>query len=344
MPDKGCAHGLEKYDSHFEDTFAFRGENCHSSKELTRLQESEKQLENLEFQFLNIMTIDSSEESSKTLEQLKLNTEHMQNNLCTVNNGLCCCPRPIRSLRKWLNKRCETLQAKIQFSCNEKNAAFNEQSTSPIINRLPQNWSFSVTGDGTIRLSFCPVREGKQNSNERQILITRTGTLSVELLNQKVHWHEGQIQAGESEQLVDKILRVMRKAEMIKICCGMYDGEILSYAKERLSTTTCNLIIDSQWAIPHPITGKIIRETVHSSDQCLVIAKNSGRSERCANCQKLLNNPLRFKSNAKTTNETKANSRVKLSLLTNETLLERARNMSKEIKKLWEKNWNLRNI
>ena len=569
LPNKCCAHGLEKYDSHSEDTFAFCGENCCSSKELTRLQESEKQLENLEFQFLNIMTIDSSEESSKTLQQLKLNTEHMQNNLCTVSNGLCCCLEPIRSLRKWLNKRCETLRAKIQFSCNEKDAgeeifdiyvrlpdgkiasykkfqpsmgvetlskrteaellmkdfyltlngriidnnitireeritpcsiidvqlrlrggtglcclagckseagghlltsckgsyeineehdSFNvchehfmwdqqnhgacgepeikyipcslcqklikclrpygcskhtsvyldktfhvtcnsgesasytddnqsvyleqnficfscsqglkqqtvQNASNPkgdqvlskgvfdpknigqlfasLINRLPQNWSFSITGDETIRLSFCPVREGKQNANERQILITRTGTLSVELLNQKVHWHEGQIQAGESEQLVDNILRVMRKVEMIKICCGIYDGEIRSYAKERLSTTTCNFIVDSQWAIPLPITGKIIRETVRSSDQCLVITKNTGRSERCANCQKLLNNSLRFKSNAKTTNETKANSRVKLSLLTNETLLERARNMSKEIKKLREKNWNLRKL
>lgn len=113
LPNKCCAYGLEKDDSHFEDTFAFCGENCCSSKELTRLQESEKQLENLEFQFLNIMTIDSSEESFKTLQQLKLNKEHMQNNLCTVSNGLCCCLKPIRSLRKWLNKRCETLQAKI---------------------------------------------------------------------------------------------------------------------------------------------------------------------------------------------------------------------------------------
>ena len=119
---------------------------------------------------------------------------------------------------------------------------------------------------------------------------------------------------------------------MSKICCGTYDGEILSYAKERLSTTPCNFIADSEWAMPHPITGKIIRETVRSSDQCLVITKNTGRSERCANCQQLLNNSLRFKSNAKTTNKTKANSRVKFSLLTNETLLGGARNMSKEIK------------
>ena len=57
-----------------------------------------------------------------------------------------------------------------------------------------------------------------------------------------------------------------------------------------------------------------------------------------------MNNSLRSKANAKTTNETKANSRVKLSLLTNETLLERARNMSKETEKLREKNWNLRKL
>ena len=106
------------------------------------------------------------------------------------------------------------------------------------------------------------MREGKQNANERQIVITRTGTLSVELLNRKVHWHGGQIQAGESyEQLVDNILRVMRKVEMSKYMLR----NLRCYAKERLSTTTCNFIVDSQWAIPHPITGKIVRETVGSS-------------------------------------------------------------------------------
>ena len=82
--------------------------------ESPRLQESEKQLENLEFKFLNKVTIDSSEESFKTLQKSKLNTERVQNNLCTVSNGLCCCLEPIRSLRKLLNKWCE-LAAKIQF-------------------------------------------------------------------------------------------------------------------------------------------------------------------------------------------------------------------------------------
>ena len=120
---------------------------------------------------------------------------------------------------------------------------------------------------------------------------------------------------------MDNILLVMPKVEMSKICCGIYDGEVLSYARERLSTNTCNFTVDSEWAIPHPITGKIIRETVRSSDQCLVITKNTGRSEQCANRQKHLNHSLRFKANAKTSNETKANSRVKLFLLTNETLL-----------------------
>lgn len=68
---------------------------------------------------------------------------------------------------------------------------------------------------------------------------------------------------------------------------------------------------------------------------CLVITKDTGRSERCKNCQRLWNNSLRFKTNTKhsTLNDTQASSRVKLSLLTNAKLLERARNMSKEIKK-----------
>lgn len=127
-------------------------------------------------------------------------------------------------------------------------------------------------------------------STRDKFLLLQLVLKSVELLNQKVHWYRGQIQAGESyEQLVDNILLVMHKVEMSKICCGICDGEVLSYARERLSTNTSNFIVDSEWAIPHPITGKIIRETLRSSDQCLVITKNTGRSEKCANCQKLLN-------------------------------------------------------
>lgn len=76
-----------------------------------------------------------------------------------------------------------------------------------------------------------------------------------------------------------------------------------------------------------------------------MLIKDTGRSERCKNCQRLWNNSLRFKLTSKQniSSETLANSRVRLSLLSNQKLLERARNMSKEIKKLRE-NWNLRKL
>ena len=111
----------------------------------------------------------------------------------------------------------------------------------------------------------------------------------------------------------------------------------MTYAKEKLSSTTCNFIVDSAWTIPHALSSKLITETERSSGEpygCLVITKDTGRSERCKNCQRLRNNSLRFKTNTKhsTLNDTQASSRVKLSLLTNAKLLERARNMSKEIK------------
>ena len=90
-------------------------------------------------------------------------------------------------------------------------------------------------------------------STRDKFLLLQLVLKSVELLNQKVHWYRGQIQAGESyEQLVDNILLVMHKVEMSKICCGICDGEVLSYARERLSTNTSNFIVDSEWAIPHP--------------------------------------------------------------------------------------------
>ena len=96
--------------------FTFCKENCCSSLEFTRLQTCEKRLENTKFQFLNFMTVGPlNEQEIKELQQLTINTEHLQDNLCSVGTGLCCHLDIVRSFRKWLNERCETLLKKIDF-------------------------------------------------------------------------------------------------------------------------------------------------------------------------------------------------------------------------------------
>ena len=136
LPIESSSHSFEKEEDFcLADNFPFCKENCSSSSEFHRLQESHKQLENLEFQFLSLMTTDISDGCLRKLEKLSLKTEHLQDELSTVGTGLCCCLDPIRSLRKWLNKRCETLLAKIQFSCNSM--AVNAENMFGIYVRLP---------------------------------------------------------------------------------------------------------------------------------------------------------------------------------------------------------------
>ncbi len=428
-------------------TFCKGNRQCSSSAEFSRLHECEQHLENLEFDFLSFMTVGPSDDFCiKKLHQLSLKTEQLQNDLCSVGSGLCCCLDTVRSLRKWLNKRCETLLDKTKFSINNKDAnlemfgiyirlpdgsplrykmvqpcldietlsqivedefrvtdfyltvngkilsnnlSIHDENITPssiidvqlrlrggtnppgqqvlsteasaasdcldighlystLLEKLPLNWKVSITDERQIRLSFSPERDEKKNVNERQIFLTQTGTLTVKLLNQRVQWHEGYIKGDTYEQLVDNILCVMRKVERCKICSGIYNQDVLAFSKEHL-TTTCNFTVDSNWTIPSALNNKLIRETVRSSGQlngCLLLVRDTGRSERCKNCQRLWNNSLRFKLNGKqsTSNETQAHSRVNLSLLTYPKLLERARNMGKEIKKLKMSNSNMRKL
>ena len=111
-------HGLESFvnPSLVQTGFTFCKENCCSSLEFTRLQKCEQRLENIEFQFLYFITVGPlNEQEIKELQQLTVNTEHLQDNLCSVGTGLCCHLDMVRSFRKWLNERCETLLKKIEF-------------------------------------------------------------------------------------------------------------------------------------------------------------------------------------------------------------------------------------
>ena len=135
---------------------------------------------------------------------------------------------------------------------------------------------------------------------------------------------------------------------MSNLCITYYicNQEILEYSKQKLLTTTCDVSIESNWTIPHAFNNTLIKVRSGRPNECLMLIKDIGRSERCKNCQRLWNNSLRFKLTSKQniSSEILANSRVRLSLLLNQKPLERARNMSKEINKLREINWNLRKL
>ena len=50
---------------------------------------------------------------------------------------------------------------------------------SLLITKLPPSWKTAISGDRTIQLLFSPVRNEKHNVNERQILLTETGTVDA---------------------------------------------------------------------------------------------------------------------------------------------------------------------
>ena len=50
---------------------------------------------------------------------------------------------------------------------------------SLLITKLPPSWKIAISGDRTIQMLFSPVRNEKQNINERQILLTETATLDA---------------------------------------------------------------------------------------------------------------------------------------------------------------------
>ena len=120
-------------------------------------------------------------------------------------------------------------------------------------------------------------------------MLTETGNLSVRLLDRDIQWHEDEIIGETYEQLVHNILHVMRKVELGKVCSGIYNQEILIYSKQKLLTTTCDFIVESNGTIPHAFNNTLIKETVRSGrpNECLVLIKDTGRSERCKNCQRL---------------------------------------------------------
>lgn len=139
----------------------------------------------------------------------------------------------------------------------------------------------------------------------------------------------------------------------------MYDNNILTWAKQKLgSPEPPQLIIDSQWAIPVKKGNSIvdINETMTEAKvmcqgaslifclECSFLVKDRSKSGQCEICQKMLENSLKKHKEVPGINEraTKSHSNVKLSSLCSSQLLERARNLSNQVKKLGDQNRNLR--
>ena len=53
------------------------------------------------------------------------------------------------------------------------------------------------------------------------------------------------------------ILHVMRKVELCKVCSGIYNQEIVIYSKQKLLTTNCDFIVESNWTIPHAFNNTL---------------------------------------------------------------------------------------
>ena len=147
---------------------------------------------------------------------------------------------------------------------------------------------------------------------------------------------------------------------MKKICCGVYDSNILSWAKQKVgSPEPPQISVESQWVIPVKKGNSTINinETIRKANvkweggslvtrlECQFLVKERSRSGRCEVCQKMLENSLkRYKELTPGTAEraTKSDSKVKLSALSPSQLLDRARNLSNEVRKLSSQNKALR--
>lgn len=135
---------------------------------------------------------------------------------------------------------------------------------------------------------------------------------------------------------------------------------ILSWAKQKVgSPEPPQISFESQWVIPVKKGNSTINinETIRKANvkweggslvthlECQFLVKERSRSGRCEVCQKMLENSFkRYKELTPGTAEraAKSDSKVKLSALSPSQLLDRARNLSNEVRKLSSQNKALR--
>ena len=100
----------------------------------------------------------------------------------TRNKNFICfsCSQGLKHFRaQQANTQSSTLNEQLVLSIIASHHLDMGHLYSLLITKLPSSWKIAVSGDRTIQLLFSPVRNEKQNINERQILLTETGTLDA---------------------------------------------------------------------------------------------------------------------------------------------------------------------
>ena len=228
-------------------------------------------------------------------------------------------------------------------------------------------WSAVVEQATSFKFQFSPQRCDRQNLNERVLHLFLEGNelhYQAYILNSKVNigGSLGKVEEQTVANISTQLYTILKKIELEKVCCGVYDNNILTWAKQKIgSPDPPQLMIDSQWVIPVKKGNSTvhINETIRKAKvmweggnlktflECQFLVKARSKSGRCEVCQKMLENSLkRHKEPVLGNGEraTKADSRVKLSSLSSLQLLDRARNLSNEVRKLGNQNRRLRMI
>lgn len=223
-----------------------------------------------------------------------------------------------------------------QFSLNPIMEGIHHAMTNNFLHEM-MGWSVSVDQKDSLQFQFSPQRGETLNLNERVLHLFIQGSelhYQAYMLNAKVNI-KGSL--GKVEQSVaaicSNLYKLLKKTENEKICCGVHDGNILCWAKEKIgSPHPPQFIVDSQWTIPvkKGDSTEYLKETVrkakvsweegtlHTGVECQILAKERSKSGRCEVCQKMFDHSLRrhkktLLGNAE--NATKPDSKVKFSAL-----------------------------
>jgi len=117
-------------------------------------------------------------------------------------------------------------------------------------------WSIAVEQPTSFKFQFSPQRGNGQNQNERLLhLFLKDSELHYQayILNSKVNiWSSlGKVQQQTVANISSQLYTTLKRIEHENICCGVYDSNILKWAKQKIGSPDLpQLIVDSEWVVP----------------------------------------------------------------------------------------------
>lgn len=112
-------------------------------------------------------------------------------------------------------------------------------------------WSIAVDQPNSLKFQFSPKRCDRQNLNERLLhLFLQDSELhyQVYILNSKVNilGSLGKVEEQTISDVCSQLYTILKRTEDEKICCGVYDSNILTWAKQKIgSPEPPQFIVDS---------------------------------------------------------------------------------------------------